>query len=115
MKTLAFVAAGVLAYAAATAPVLAQPAGASAEVPQHKCGQVPPMPGERMMEDQTIRRRFEREVKTYGDCVKAYVAERQASAQALNNQAKAHAEAANAAVIEYNAVLKKLNEQQAGK
>ena len=46
---------------------------------------------------------------------KAYVAERQASAQALNTQAKAHADAANAAVIEYNAVLKKLNEQAAGK
>ena len=114
MKTLILVAASVLAYAIAT-PALAQQPAATAEVPQHKCGQVPPMPGERMMEDRTIRNRFEREVKTYGDCVKAYVAERQASAQALNTQAKAHADAANAAVIEYNAVLKKLNEQAAGK
>jgi len=112
MKTLAFVAAGVFAYAVAT-PAFAQQA--AADVPAHKCGTVPPMPGERMMEDTTIRRRFEREVKVYGDCVKAYVAERQASAQALQAQAKAHADAANAAVIEYNATLKKLNDAAAGK
>ena len=112
MKTLAFVAAGVLAYAAAV-PAFAQQA--AADVPPPKCGAVPTLPGERMMEDPTVRRRFDREMKTYGDCVKAYVAERQASAQSLQGQAKAHADAANAAVNEYNATLKKLNDMQAGK
>src|SRR5437868_15205491 len=97
MKKLAFVAAGVLACAFATAPSYAQQ-GAAAEIPPPKCGAVPTLPGERMMEDATVRRRFERELKTYGDCVKAYVAERQASAQALQQQARAHADAANAAV-----------------
>ena len=112
MKTLAFIAAGVLAYAAA-APAFAQQA--AADIPPPKCGAAPTLPGERMMEDPSIRRRFEREMKTYGDCVKAYVGERQASAQALQQQAKAHADAANAAVNEYNALLKKLNDTQAGK
>ena len=111
MKMLAIAAAGVLAYAAAT-PSFAQPA---AEVPQIKCGAVPNVPGERMMEDSTIRHRFEREMKTYGECVKAYVAERQAAANALQAQAKAHLDAGNAAVVEYNATMKKLNDAQAGK
>jgi hypothetical protein len=113
MKTLAFIAAGVLAYAASAAPAFAQQG--AAEVPPPKCGAAPQLPGERMMEDNSIRRRFEREMKTYGECVKGYVSERQASALALQQQAKAHADAANAAVNEYNALLKKLNEAQAGK
>jgi len=114
MKTFAFAAAGAFALAIATAPALAQQAPA-ADVPPPKCGAAPTLPGERMMEDPSIRRRFEREMKTYGECVKAYVAERQVSAKALEAQAKAHAEAANAAVNEYNALLKKLNDTQSGK
>ena len=105
----------LLALACAAAlPVLAQaPAAVPAvEVPSHKCGAMPNMPGERMMEDQSIRRRFEREVKTYGDCLKAYVAERQAVSNNLLAQAKANTEAANAVVNEYNASIKKLNESQ---
>ena len=114
MKILTTLAAGVLAYSLA-APAFAQQPPAVADVPAVKCGEVPKLPGERMMEDPSIRRRFERDIKTYGECVKAYVAERQASANALQAQAKAHAEAANAAVNDYNAVLKKLNDSQAGK
>ena len=114
MKILAIAAAGALACALST-PSSAQTAAPAAEIPQPKCGTPPPLPGDRMMEDNSIRRRFERETKTYGDCMKAYVAERQASIKALQEQAKAHEQAANAAVIEYNATMKKYNDQAAGK
>src|SRR3954451_3026092 len=115
MKIAAIAAAGALACALATpsfAQTAAPPAG---DIPQPKCGTPPALPGERMMEDNTIRRRFEREIKTYGDCVKAYVAERQAAANALQSQAKAQADAANVAINEYNALMKKINEQASGK
>ena len=114
MKPIALAAAGALACALAT-PSFAQAPAAPAEIPKHTCGTPPTLPGERMMEDNTIRRRFERETKTYGDCVKAYVAERQAAANALQNQAKAQAEAANTAINEYNAAMKKYNDLSAGK
>jgi hypothetical protein len=115
MKILAIAAAGVLACAAASPSFAQTAAPASTEIPAPKCGTPPTLPGEKMMEDSTIRRRFEREIKTYGDCVKAYVSERQAAANALQAQAKAHADAANVAINDYNALMKKINEQAGGK
>src|SRR3954454_22782510 len=103
MKILALAAAGALACGLATSSFAQAPGTAPAEVPKPNCSTPPNLPGEKMMEDNTIRRRFEREVKAYGDCVKAYVGERQASANALQSQAKAQADAANAAINEYNA------------
>ena len=79
------------------------------DIPPVKC-ELPRLPGSRMMEDPSIRKRFERDIKAHGDCVKSYVAERQASAKALQEQAKAHADAGNAPVVEYNAALKAINE-----
>jgi hypothetical protein len=106
MLALAAAATGVLAYAIAT-PSFAQPA---AEVPPLKCGAAPNLPGERMMEDPTVRRRFDREMKTYGDCVKGYVAERQETIKGLQAQEKAHMEAANKAVNDYNALMKAMTD-----
>ncbi|HUP29934.1 MAG TPA: hypothetical protein VM122_07160 [Usitatibacter sp.] len=102
---------------AAMALLLAGAGAASAqstEIPAMKC-EKPTMPGQKMMEDPGIRRRIEREMKTYGDCVKAYVAERQAAAKAHQEAAQAQANAGNTAVVEYNAFVKQQNEAAGGK
>lgn len=118
MKALAFAAglAACIAFnAQAQQPAAPAAPAAGASVPPMTCGAVPPMPGDRMMEDVSIRRRFEREIKAWGDCVKAYVAERQASMKSLTDQARAHADVANKAINDYNDTMKKINEMAAGK
>ena len=92
-------------FVLAQSPPLAAPAS---DIPPMKCD-APTMPGERMMEDISIRKRFERDVKTYGECVKGWVSERQASAEAHQKAAKANVEAGNAAVNDYNALMSKFN------
>ena len=92
-------------FALAQSPAPAAPVG---DIPPMKCT-APTMPGERMMEDASIRKRFERDVKTYGDCVKSWVSERQATAEALQKAAKANVEAGNSAVNDYNALMNKFN------
>ena len=103
---------------AAVALLLAGAGAATAQttdVPAMKCEPKPNLPGERMMEEPTVRRRFERDMKTYGDCVKAYVAERQAAAKSYQEAAKAQIDVANSAVVEYNAFVKQMNEAAGGK
>ena len=114
MKHVSVLAAALLL--GATAAGAQQPATpAPADIPQMKCDPKPQMPGQKMMEDPSIRRRFEREMKTWGECVKAYVTERQAAAKSLQESAKAHADAGNAAVVEYNAFVKQQNDLASGK
>lgn len=103
MKYLPLVAAGLML--GATVAVAQQPA----DIPPVKC-EPPNVPGSRMMEDTSIRKRFERDMKAYGDCMRTYVNERQAAAKSLQEQARAHAEAGNAAVGQYNAAVKAANE-----
>ena len=109
MKHVSLAVAAALIFGAAS--VAAQQ---PSDIPPMKC-EKPTVPGERMMEDSGIRRRVEREMKTYGECVKAYVAERQAAAKSLNAAAQANAEAGNSAVNEYNAFVKQSNERVGGK
>ena len=101
----------LLAASLATLPVLAQaPAAApAADIPPMKC-ETPNMPSDRMMAESNIRKRFEREVKEYGDCVKNWVADRQKVAVSLQESAKVNVEAGNKAVNDYNALMKKFNE-----
>ena len=80
-----------------------------ADIPAPKC-EKPQMPGSRMMEDRTIRTRFERDMKAHGDCVKAYVEERNAAAKSHAEAVKSNNEAAKKAVEEYNAFLKSIND-----
>ena len=77
----------------------------TADVPRHKCEPRPVMPGQRMMEDNSVRKRFQREIDTYKSCMKAYADERAASA-------KAHTDAGNAAIGEYNDTMKALQDAQ---
>jgi hypothetical protein len=107
MKHACLFAAALLAGATAAS---AQPT----DIPPMKC-EAPQLPGARMMEDRGIRTRFERQIKAHGDCVKAYVAERQAAVKTHQDAMKAHSDAGNKAVEEYNALLKSMNEAAAGK
>jgi hypothetical protein len=92
------VAATVCAYAQS-------PASTVTPVPPPKCEPKPEFPGKLAMQSDTRRKLFQREFKNYADCMKAYVEDRQASA-------KAHSDAGNAAVTEYNDVAKKVNDAQ---
>lgn len=84
----------------------AKPAEAKApDVPKANCGPAPELPGRTMMQDATVRKRFEGDVQKFKECMKAYVDERQAAA-------RAHAAAGNEAVNDFNAWVKALDEEQ---
>ena len=102
MNRFALAAAAVFAGACALAH--AQHA-APPEVPRHKCEPKPQLPGPRMMSDEGVRKRFQREIDAYKSCMKAYADERAAAA-------RAHTEAGNAAINEYNETMKALQEAQ---
>jgi len=92
----------------AAVPSLAQqPAAPSAapvvNVPGPKCDPKPEWPG-RLATD-SRRKLFDRELKQYKDCMNAYLDERKAAL-------KANEVAANAAIEEHNAVMKKITEDQ---
>jgi hypothetical protein len=91
-------------------PALAQAPAAPAtpiavEVPAAKCDPKPVYPGPKVMQDDAKREKFQKEIKAYQDCVKAFVAER-----------KAYVEATNAAirttVEEHNAIMNKIRADQ---
>ena len=91
----------VIAAAAVALPALAQ----NVEVQKMKCEPKPEYPGRLALQSETQRKRFDREVKSYKDCVTAYLEQRKAGI-------KANQEAADAAVEEHNAVMKKIQEEQ---
>jgi hypothetical protein len=76
------------------------------EVPKVQCEPKPQMLGPNMMRDRTVKRQFDSDLKKYQECMKAYIAEREASI-------KAHTAAGNAAIEEYNATMKELQDKQA--
>jgi hypothetical protein len=79
----------------------------NAEVPKPKCEPKPVYPGMRMREDASAMRAFKRDHDKYKDCMTAYLDERKAAI-------KAHQDAANAAVEEFNATMKALNDASKG-
>jgi len=89
--------------------VLAAGAGAaqaqSSEVPKHKCEPKPEYPGRLIMQSETRRKGFERELKDYQKCMTTYLEERKAAM-------KQNEENANAAVNEYNETMKTINAAQ---
>jgi hypothetical protein len=72
------------------------------DVPKHKCEPKPEYPGRLAMQSDTRSKLFEREVKAYQACMNKYLDDRKAVM-------KANEENANAAIAEYNAVMKALN------
>lgn len=85
----------------ATAAVAAEPP----EVPKHKCEPKPVLPGPAMRRDAMVVKRFQRDLDAYKDCMRAYADERAAAA-------KAHTDAGNAAINEYNETVKAISEAQ---
>ena len=75
------------------------------DVPKPNCGPAPELPGRTMLQDSSVRKRFEADVQKYKECMKAYVDERQAAA-------KANAAAGNEAVNDFNAWVKALDDEQ---
>ncbi len=75
------------------------------DVPKHKCEPKPEYPGRLALQSDTRRGLYEREVKAYQACMNKYLDERKVVM-------KANEESANAAIAEYNAVMKALNAAQ---
>jgi len=96
----AFAATAALAQAPATAP-----AAPAVEMPKPKCDPVPAYPGRLAMSVESKRKVFERDMKNYETCMKAFLEERKAVIKANEN-------GANAAIEGYNAVMKKIREEQ---
>ena len=91
--------------AALLAAGLAQAHPAAPEVPKHKCDPKPQAPMRALLNDNATRKKFQREMDEYKNCMKAYADERNAAA-------RAHSEAGNAAINEYNDTMKALQEAQ---
>lgn len=94
-----------IALAAALAFVASAARAQPTDVPKHSCGAIPAMPGKTLMADKMVRRSFDNDVKTYGDCMKEYIDKRNAAS-------KANLQAANDAIDEYNNSIKALNQAQ---
>jgi hypothetical protein len=100
MKRITLAAAALLACALANGQQPAAP-----EVPKHKCEPKPTLPGQRLLQEESVRKRFARDVEAYKVCMKAYADERAAVA-------KAHTDAGNTAINEYNDTMKALQDAQ---
>ena len=99
-KALTILAAGLMLGAASTLS-FAQ----ASDVPKFKCEPKPTLPGARLMEEPSVRKRFQNDIDSYKKCMTAYLDERKAAIAA--NQ-----EAANGAIEEYNKLMKDLQDQQ---
>ena len=73
------------------------------EVPKAKCEPVPVMPARSLMADKMVRRTFDQDLKAYKECMNGYLDQRKAVIAA-------NTDAANAAINEFNGVMKALNE-----
>ena len=98
----AILAASVL-LGVATAPFAQTPA--PIDVPKVKCEPKPVLPSARMMEEPSVRKRFQSDLDAYKKCMTSYLEERKATI-------KAHELAANGAVEEYNKTMKDLQDAQ---
>jgi hypothetical protein len=101
MKSAVTIAAALL-LGATTTVVFAQ---VPTDIPKHKCDPKPQLPSARMMEESTVRRRFQGEIDAYKKCMTGYLEERKASI-------KANEVAANSAIEEYNGTMKALADAQ---
>lgn len=75
------------------------------EVAKPKCEPKPVLPGSRMMQEQTMVKRFQADLDQYKKCMNDYLEERKATI-------KANEVAANAAIEDYNGTMKALADAQ---
>ena len=95
--------AAAIVLGAALAPL--SHAQAPTDVPKFKCEPKPQLPGARLMEEASVRKRFQAELDAYKKCMNAYLEDRKASI-------KANEAAANAAIEEYNGTMKAMQDAQ---
>ena len=95
------------------APSAPQAAPAPARpVAPHTCKKPGEFPGRLASENN--RRTWVKEANEYLACLKKYAMEQQSAAQALFDQAKPHADAANATIDEHNKAATQLKDAQGG-
>ena len=93
------------ALAQAPAAPATPAATATPNVPAQKCEPKPAYPGVKAVQDDRKREIFQNEIKSYQDCIKAYVGERKAAVEANNA-------AIRSSVEEHNAVMAKIRVEQ---
>ncbi len=93
----------VVLAAALAALALPTLAADKVEVAKPACDPKPEFPGHLAMQSDTRRKQFQRDMDKYKECMVAYIDQRKATAQA-------NTEAANGAVDEFNATMKKIND-----
>jgi len=91
--------------AAALVACATTPFAQATEVPKPQCDPKPEYPGRLAMQSDTRAKAFNNDVKRYADCMKKYVADRQAAT-------KENSDAGNAAIEDYNNTMKKINADQ---
>jgi hypothetical protein len=87
-----------------------QPPPAGAPVAPHSCKRPGEFPGRLASDNQ--RRSWVKDANDYLACLKKYAMEQQAIAKPLYDQAKPHADAANAAIDEHNKAVAAFKEEQ---
>lgn len=91
--------------ALAQAPAADAPKAPAIEVPKANCEPKPEYPGRLGMQIQSRRTEFQKDMKNYETCIKAYVETRKATI-------RANEVAVNAAVDEYNTLMTKIRKDQ---
>ena len=104
MKRTIFAAAALIG-AATTVPVTFAQSTPPSDVPKFKCEPKPQLPGTRMMEEPSVRKRFQADLDAYKKCMNEYLDARKAAI-------KANEVAANSAIEEYNGTMKALQDAQ---
>ena len=114
MKTVMFLAAAAFVAAPAALAQTAAPAPATASSPAvlpaidaHKC-EKPEFPGK--LAPETRIRKWSTDFRTYIDCLKAYIGERNATIEANSKAAKSAVDEFNSNVAEFNDQVKLLNQ-----
>jgi len=82
----------------------AQAAATATDIPKTTCVKPDHYPG-RLASD-TVKRNWTKEVNAWGECMKKYVADLQAQITIQQTQTDGWIKTANAAIIEYNSVVK---------
>lgn len=102
-------AAASLAVALPLAAQQAAPAATPAALPAHSCKKPGEHPGR--LAPTGVRRGWTNEANGYLECLKKFVADQQGIVKPLEDQAKPHRDAANAAIEEHNKAVNEFKDQ----
>ena len=94
----------LLAFAINALGANAQATSPTSDIPKSTCVKPDHYPG-RLASD-NVKRNWTKEVNSWGDCMKKYVADLQAQITVQQTQTDGWIKTANAAIVEYNSVVK---------